>query len=71
MPKMKTKKTALKRIKITKTGKLVRKHVRTSHLKSKWSASRRMRKTNDNTVANIGHKNIFRKLLNKHAKEVK
>uniref|UniRef100_A0A7C4XNE2 Large ribosomal subunit protein bL35 n=1 Tax=candidate division WWE3 bacterium TaxID=2053526 RepID=A0A7C4XNE2_UNCKA len=71
MPKLKTKKTAMKRIKITKNGKLIRKYVRTSHLKSKWTSSRKMRKGKDTQVLNIGHKNIFKQLLHAHAKEVK
>ncbi len=68
MGKMKTKKTLVKRIKVTKGGKLLRKRVRTSHLKSKWSTSRRHRKSAGSTVANTGHKRIFQKLLNKRAK---
>lgn len=35
---MKTKKTLAKRIKITGRGKLLRKHLRTGHLKRKWDA---------------------------------
>ena len=71
MPKMKTKKTAAKRVKITKGGKLMRKKVRTSHLKSKWSTNRRHRKGAGSSVSNIGHKRVFQKLLNKKAKKVK
>jgi large subunit ribosomal protein L35 len=71
MPKLKTKKTAMKRIKITKNGKILRKHVRTSHLKSKWTANRKMRKAGTASVDNIGHKNIFKQLVHAHAKKVK
>ncbi len=71
MPKMKTKKTAIKRIKITKSGKLLKKKIRTSHLKSKWTTNRRHRKASGSSVENIGHKNIYKKLLNKLAKGVK
>jgi ribosomal protein L35 len=71
MPKLKTKKTASKRIKITKGGKLIRKKVRTSHLKSKWTTNRRLRKVGGGEVKNIGHKRIFRQLLNKHLKGLK
>jgi len=68
MPKMKTKKTAAKRVKITKGGKIMRKKVRTSHLKSKWTTNRRQRKAGRSEVENIGHKKIFQQLLNKYLK---
>lgn len=71
MPKLKTKKTAAKRIKITKNGKLLRKKVRTSHLKSKWGTNLRFRKAAGEDVSNIGHRKIFQKLLNKRARRVK
>lgn len=67
---MKTKKTLAKRIKITKGGKMLRKNVRTSHLKSKWDTNKRHRKNSGGEVENIGHKKIFRKLLNKRAKRI-
>jgi len=38
--KQKTKKTAMKRIKITSTSKLIRGHANSSHLKKKKSKSR-------------------------------
>ena len=71
MPKIKTKKTAIKRIRVTKTGKLIRKQVRTGHLKRKWSTNKRHRKTSKSTVPNAGHKKIFKKLLGKHGKGIK
>jgi len=45
MPKLKTKKTAEKRFKKTGTGKILHRHARTSHLRSKQSASRKRRKS--------------------------
>jgi ribosomal protein L35 len=71
MPKLKTKKTAIKRIKVTKSGKLIRKQVRTGHLKRKWTTNKRHRKTGLKTVPNAGHKKIFKKLLNKYGKAIK
>ena len=71
MPKIKTKKTAMKRIKVTKTGKLIRKQVRTGHLKRKWTTNKRHRKTSTRSVSNAGHKRIFKKLLNKYGKAIK
>lgn len=40
MPKMKTRKSALKRFKITKTGKIMRRRSFTGHLKVKKSSKR-------------------------------
>lgn len=71
MPKLKTKKTAIKRVKITKTGKILRKQVRTGHLKRKWSTNKRHRKTSRSDVSNRGHKKIFKKLLKGHGKRIK
>ena len=51
MPKLKTKKTLLKRIRKTKTGKLVRKQVRTGHLKAKWGSKKKPK--------NKGHSGIY------------
>lgn len=40
MPKMKTRKSILKRFKITKTGKILRRRSFTSHLKEKKSSQK-------------------------------
>jgi large subunit ribosomal protein L35 len=71
MPKLKTKKTLAKRVKITKNGKILRGQVRTGHLKRKWSASKKSRKTNRETQNNTGHKRLFRRLLGKAGKAIK
>ncbi len=71
MYKLKTRKTAKKRVKITGTGKLLRKKVKTSHLKRKWSTNKRLRKSAGSSIDNRGHKKIMKRLLNKHAKKVK
>jgi large subunit ribosomal protein L35 len=70
MPKLKTKKTLAKRVKVTKTGKIVKKQSRTGHLKEKWTAGRKSRKTKRVKQKNKGHKKIFKKMLGKKAKGV-
>jgi len=57
--KLKTKKTLAKRIKITKSGKILRKQIRTGHLFRKMDASRRMRKRR---IQVQGSKRIVKKL---------
>ena len=70
MPKQKTKKTAVKRMRITKTGKILRKACKSSHLKRKWNTNKRLRKASGGEVKNIGHKKIFKQLLNKQGKNI-
>lgn len=60
---MKTKKTAAARIKITKSGKILKKAVMSGHLKRKWSTNKRHRKSGYSVQENKGHINIFKKLL--------
>ncbi len=68
---MKTKKTLMKRIKITKTGKVLKKQNRTGHLKIKMDASRRTRKSSLIEQADTGHTKKFKKLLGKHGRYIK
>ena len=70
MPKLKTKKTLLKRIKITHSGKLLKKQSRTGHLKVKWDSSRKSRKRKTLLQKNKGHKKMFRKLLARASKGI-
>lgn len=63
MPKMKTRKTLTKRIRVTGTGKLVKKQNRTGHLMSKMDASRRNRKSHRLVQSDWGHVRNLRKLL--------
>lgn len=51
MPKMKTRKTAAKRFKITGTGKIMRRNTGKGHLMMKKSGSRKRRLTLESTVA--------------------
>lgn len=65
MPKMKTKKTAAKRIKVTKSGKLLKKAIRAGHLKVKWSANKKYRKRGYHEQENKGHLDLFKRLIPK------
>ena len=67
MGKLKTKKTLQKRIKISKTGKLIKNQVRTGHLKVKWNANKKFRKAKQKVQKNKGHIKKFKKMLGKHA----
>jgi large subunit ribosomal protein L35 len=71
MPKLKSKKTLLKRIKITGTGKIIKKQTRIGHLKRKWSTNRKFRKRRLDVQENKGHIKVFRQLLGKLSKGVK
>ena len=65
MPKVKSKQTLKKRIKITKTGKIMKKQTDTGHLKVKWSANKKTRKNKDQEQTNKGHIKKFNKMLGK------
>jgi ribosomal protein L35 len=71
MPKLKTKKTLVKRVKITKAGKILKKQNRMGHLKSKLSSSRKTRKKGLAAQPNKGHINVLRKMLGKLSKGIK
>lgn len=71
MPKIKTKKTLMKRIKISKSGNIMRRQVGIGHLKSKWSTSKRFRKLKNSIQENVGHRKIIKRLLGSHSKGVK
>lgn len=68
MGKLKTKKTLLKRIKQSKTGKIIREQINTGHLKVKWDANKKYRKSKREVQENSGHIKKFKKMLGKHAK---
>lgn len=51
MPKIKTRKTAAKRFKVTATGKIMRQNTGKGHLMMKKSGSRRRRLTLESTVS--------------------
>jgi len=60
--KLKTKKTVAKRFKVKKSGKILKRHGLTSHLRSKESTNRRHRKKKDEEVSK-DRKSIIKKLL--------
>lgn len=62
MPKMKTHKATRKRIKVTSTGKLMRKHARERHLLRKKTSKRKRRLSLPGQVAKADVKRI-RKLI--------
>ena len=61
--KLKTKKTLAQRVKITKTGKILKKQVRTGHLKRKWSTNKKHRKNKTKSQKNSGHIKLFKRML--------
>ena len=69
--KLKTKKTLTKRIRVTKGGKIVKKQSNTGHLKRKWSASRKSRKSGKLVQENKGHIKVIKKLLGKLGRNIK
>ena len=62
MPKMKTKKAAAKRFRITGTGKIIRQNTGRGHLMMKKSGSRKRRLAVNSTVA-VGEKQKVHRLL--------
>ena len=68
MPKLKTKKTLLKRVRVTKNKKLIRGQVNAGHLKVKWGAKKKRRKAMKKVVKSAKQAKKFRKMLGKHAK---
>ncbi|HAH86892.1 MAG: 50S ribosomal protein L35 [Armatimonadota bacterium] len=62
MPKMKTKKAAAKRFKVTGTGKLMRDNTRKGHLMMKKSNSQKRRLTLESTVSG-GEKQKVHRLM--------
>lgn len=62
MPKLKTHSSTKKRVKITKTGKLLRRHATSGHFLEKKSASRKRRFAGVESIEGKQVKNIRRKL---------
>jgi len=63
MPKLKTKKTLVKRIRVTKTGKIMKKQNNMGHLKVKKSSSAKHRKKKLLQQKNRGHIKVLKRLL--------
>jgi ribosomal protein L35 len=68
MSKFKTRKTLLKRIKITGSGKIMRKSVRMGHLKNKLDASTKSRKKGLSQVTNKRYIKNLKSLLGRLSK---
>jgi large subunit ribosomal protein L35 len=62
MPKLKTHSGTKDRVRITKNGKVLRKHGATNHFLQKKSASRKRRLANDAQITGKSAKNIKLKL---------
>jgi large subunit ribosomal protein L35 len=62
MPKLKTHRATKKRVRITKTGKLVRGHARLNHFLQKKSGSRKRRLQRSDTITGGQAKQMKRKL---------
>ena len=62
MPKLKTQSGAKKRIRITKTGKVVHRHARLNHFLQKKTASRKRRLNRNATFSGSYAKTMKRKL---------
>lgn len=71
MPKLKTKKTLLKRIRVSSGGKLMKKPTQIGHLKVKWDASKRSSKKRRRSQSNRGHRRVLKRLLAKAGRKVK
>lgn len=71
MPKLKTKKTLIKRIKISKSGKIVKSSTSVGHLKVKWDSSRKSRKSGLAIQTNKGHRKMFKRLLAKAGRKIR
>lgn len=70
MPKIKPKKTLLKRIKITKSGKILKKQNRTGHLKRKWSTNQRLRKVQLEEIQSSGYIKKVKNMIAKNSKGI-
>jgi large subunit ribosomal protein L35 len=62
MPKMKTKRAAAKRVRVTGTGKLRRGKARLSHL-MRGKPARRLRNLRKNAIVDASDKKRFKRLL--------
>ena len=66
----KTKKTLIKRIKITKSGKIMKKQNRTGHLMRKMDSSRKHRKSGLIQQEDKGHIQSFKAMLGKRGRKI-
>ncbi|HCM51795.1 TPA: 50S ribosomal protein L35 [Candidatus Saccharibacteria bacterium] len=62
MPKLKTHSGTKKRVRVTKTGKILHRHTRLNHFLEKKSASRKRRLAQVETLKGAAVRNVRRKL---------
>lgn len=67
---MKTRKTLLKRVKITKSGKIIKKQNNKGHLNSKSSVNKSHRKDRLEQVTAKGYKKMIKTMLGKHGSKI-
>ena len=70
MPKLKTRKTLKKRVKISKSGKIMVGAVCNGHLKAGRSANRKGRKKGRHELKSGGFKTKFKKMLAKKGSSI-
>jgi ribosomal protein L35 len=70
MPKMKTRKTLLKRLRVTKRGKILKRYSKNGHLKIKSDSSTKSRKKHMVQQRGVRQLRVLKKLLAKHGKGV-
>lgn len=70
MPKLKSKKTLVKRLKITKGGFLIRKKIGLKHLMATKRTNQRLRARKLANVRSKGYIKKFKKLLGKQGKRL-
>ncbi len=63
MPKLKTRKTLTKRVKVTKTNRLLKRANNMGHLKVKFDQSKKSRKRGLQEITSLKYKILFRRLL--------
>jgi len=68
MPKLKTRKTLMKRVKVTKTGKFMKKLIGMGHLKATKGVDQKEKKGKITQQMNVGHRRMFKKLLAKQVR---
>ncbi len=67
----KTKKTLKKRIKITKSGKILKLQNDAGHLKVKWNATKKQRKKGYEVLTTKGYRKRIKKMLGKAGRKIK
>lgn len=70
MPKLKSKKTLLKRIRITKNNKVIQKQNNNGHLKIKKSSSNKHKKDRRVTQTTKGYIKVFSRMLAENGKKL-